>query len=142
MVAVLPRTSALDSPDFLVVNAASIIDLGPTALLVTGKSLDAGALRAVVRGTGFGTQLRSEVRAAFSDTPVQAGAERIYGAAIAAGAGYALLTVMLSLLRSAPERTALLARLRTMGLTIRQGRRLLALEAMPQALLADRKSVV
>ena len=58
------------------------------------------------------------------------------GAAIAAGAGYALLTVMLSLLHSAPERTALLARLRTMGLTTRQGRRLLALEAMPQALLA------
>ena len=35
-----------------------------------------------------------------------------------------------------PERTALLARLRTMGLTRTQGRRLLILESLPQAVLA------
>lgn len=44
--------------------------------------------------------------------------------------------LLLALLRAAPERAALLARLRTMGLTRAQGRRLLVLESLPQALLA------
>jgi putative ABC transport system permease protein len=39
-------------------------------------------------------------------------------------------------MQAAPERATLLARLRTMGLTTRQGRQLLGLEALPQALLA------
>jgi putative ABC transport system permease protein len=56
--------------------------------------------------------------------------------AVAAGSGYAVLALLLALVRAAPERTALLARLRTMGLTRAQGRRLLVLEALPQALLA------
>jgi putative ABC transport system permease protein len=55
---------------------------------------------------------------------------------VAAGAGYAVLALLLSLLRAAPERAALLARLRTMGLTRSQGRRLLVLESLPQAALA------
>lgn len=62
--------------------------------------------------------------------------EHLYTAAVAAGAGYAVLALLLSLLRAAPERIALLARLRTMGLTRRQGRRLLVLESLPQAALA------
>ncbi|MYS30671.1 FtsX-like permease family protein, partial [Streptomyces sp. SID7804] len=56
--------------------------------------------------------------------------------AVAAGAGYAVVALLLTLLRAAPERAALLARLRTMGLTRAQGRRLLVLESLPQALLA------
>ncbi|MGW8400389.1 FtsX-like permease family protein, partial [Streptomyces lydicus] len=40
------------------------------------------------------------------------------------------------LLQAAPQRTQLLARLRTMGLPPAQGRRLMVLEALPQALLA------
>lgn len=40
------------------------------------------------------------------------------------------------MLRTAPERGALLARLRTMGMTRSQGRRLLILTALPQAFLA------
>ncbi|BFO21613.1 hypothetical protein SHKM778_80010 [Streptomyces sp. KM77-8] len=55
---------------------------------------------------------------------------------MAAGTGYAVLALLLTLLRAAPERAALLARLRTMGLTRAQGRRLLILESLPQALLA------
>ena len=55
---------------------------------------------------------------------------------MAAGTGYAVLALLLALVRAAPERAALLARLRTMGLTRGQGRRLLVLEALPQALLA------
>ncbi|MFB7216978.1 FtsX-like permease family protein [Streptomyces sp. NPDC056227] len=138
VVGTVTRTPAVDNADFLVVDAASLTHRQTTTLLVTGGSADAKALRAATHRAGptFFLQLRSEERAAFVDTPMQSGAERIYTAAIAAGAGYALLAVLLSLLQTAPERTALLARLRTMGLTRRQGRRLLGLEAMPQALLA------
>ncbi|WP_433916720.1 FtsX-like permease family protein [Streptomyces sp. NBC_01744] len=138
VVGTVTRTPAVDSAGFLIVDAASLTHRQTTALLVTGGSPDAKALRAAAHraGSTFSVHLRSEERAAFVDTPMQSGAERIYAAAITAGAGYALLAVLLSLLQTAPERSALLARLRTMGLTVRQGRRLLGLEAMPQALLA------
>lgn len=138
VVGTVTRTPAVDTAGFLIVDAASLTHRQTTTLLVTGASLDAKALRGAAHraGSTFAVQLRSEERAAFVDTPMQSGAEGIYAAAIAAGAGYALLAVLLSLLQTAPERTALLARLRTMGLTLRQGRRLLGLEAMPQALLA------
>lgn len=136
--AALTRTSAVDDSDFLIVDARDLTLGAPTTLLVTGASLDGERLRATAREAGpdFQVRLRSAARGAFTDTPMQSGAERIYAAAVAAGAGYALLAVGLSLLQTAPERTTLLARLRTMGLTTRQGRRLLAFEAMPQALLA------
>ncbi|MFF7181544.1 FtsX-like permease family protein [Streptomyces sp. NPDC008121] len=135
IVAVRAITPALTGADFLLVNAADLTRRADTALLVTGASLDGAALRAVVAAEtdGFTTRLQTEHRAAYVDSPMQSGAEQIYLAAIGAGAGYA---VLLSLLQSSPERAALLARLRTMGLTRRQGRRLLGLEALPQALLA------
>ncbi|MET9656962.1 FtsX-like permease family protein [Streptomyces sp. NPDC006510] len=135
---VVPRTVAVPDSDFLIVDAASLPRKQTTTLLVTGGSPDAKALRAAARhaGEGLSVRLRSEEREAFVDTPMQQGAWGIYAAAIVAGAGYALLAVLLSLLRTAPERVALLARLRTMGLTSRQGRRLLGLEALPQALPA------
>ncbi|AXE77946.1 FtsX-like permease family protein [Streptomyces atratus] len=132
------RTPAVSDSDFLIVDAASLTRRQTNTLLVTGGSPDAKALLTAAHHAGkdVSVRLRSEAREAFADTPMQRGAEKIYAAAIAAGAGYALLAVLLSLLQTAPERTALLARLRTMGLTSRQGRRLLGLEAMPQALLA------
>ncbi|MGQ4444005.1 ABC transporter permease, partial [Streptomyces violaceoruber] len=80
--------------------------------------------------------LRSEERGTYVDSPLQSGGERIYTAAVAAAAGYAALALLLSLASAAPERAALLARLRTMGLTRAQGRRLLVLESLPQALPA------
>lgn len=107
--------------------------------------MSGGALRkAVAAGTGADAdataradvRLRSEERARYVDSPLQSGAERVYAAAVAAGSGYAVLALLLALVRAAPERAALLARLRTMGLTRSQGRRLLVLEALPQALLA------
>ncbi|WP_327118524.1 ABC transporter permease [Streptomyces sp. NBC_01341] len=136
--AVLPRTSAVSDSEFLIVDSAAPAMGRPTTLLVTGSSLDQAQLRAAARAAGpeYAVRIRAVERGVFVDTPMQAGAEQIYGAAVAAGAGYALLAVLLSLLQTAPERTTLLARLRTMGLTTRQGRRLLAFEAMPQALLA------
>ncbi|MGW2558946.1 ABC transporter permease [Streptomyces sp. NPDC001514] len=139
IVAVRPGTPAAPGSDFLLVDGAALKPSAPTTLLVTGEGLEAKALRAAaVRGSGtdLSVALRSQERAAFTDSPLQSGAERIYAAAIAAGAGYAVLALLLSLLQTAPERAALLARLRTMGLTTRQGRQLLGLESLPQALLA------
>lgn len=107
----------------------------PTSLLVTGDRPDGGALREAA-GDAARVHLRTEERAGYADSPLQSGAERVYAAAVAAGAGYAVLALLLTLLRAAPERAALLARLRTMGLTRAQGRRLLVLESLPQALLA------
>ncbi|NNN37578.1 ABC transporter permease, partial [Streptomyces sp. S3(2020)] len=136
--AVRDRTPAVSGAEFLVVNRAELPKAAarPTALLLTGARLDATALREATGGAGH-VQLRSQERARYVDSPLQSGAEDIYTAAVAAGAGYAVLALLLSLLRAAPERTALLARLRTMGLTRAQGRRLLILESLPQAVLAS-----
>ncbi|MFJ5050315.1 ABC transporter permease [Streptomyces sp. NPDC088719] len=131
------RVASVSTTNFLIVNSAALEQKAPTTLLLTGAP-DPGKLHAAVEAGGkeYAVQLRSEERARYVNTPMQAGAERIYLAAVAAGAGYALLAVLLSLLQTAPERRTLLARLRTMGLTTGQGRRLLAFEATPQALLA------
>ncbi|MFK8909995.1 FtsX-like permease family protein, partial [Streptomyces sp. YS-3] len=140
VVAVRERTPAVPRSDFLLVDVAGLGAREPTTLLVAGTDLDAAALRRTVtpsRSPDAPTvHLRSETRHQLVDSPLQSGAEGVYGAAVAAGAGYAVLALLLSLLRGAPERSALLARLRTMGLTRRQGRRLLILEALPQAALA------
>lgn len=139
VVAVRSRMPGVAVPEFLLVDASKLRQrVATTVLLAAGDELDGRALQAATRagGNDVNVQLRSEVRATFADSPLQTGTERIYAAAIAAGAGYAVLALVLSLLQSAPERTALLARLRTMGLTRRQGRRLLLLEALPQAAVA------
>ncbi|MBA8978303.1 putative ABC transport system permease protein [Streptomyces aureorectus] len=131
------RTPVLVGEEFLVVDRAGLPAAAarPTALLVTGDRPDADGLRAAA-GDDARVRLRAEASAAYVDSPLQSGAERVYAAAVAAGAGYAVVALLLTLLRAAPERAALLARLRTMGLTRAQGRRLLVLESLPQALLA------
>ncbi|MER5766330.1 FtsX-like permease family protein [Streptomyces sp. NPDC001985] len=133
---VRPATPAMSEGDFLVVDAAGLpVPRKPTTLLVSGGSLTADALRAAAPGSAD-VLVRSVERAAFDDSPVQRGAGEIYTAAAVAGAGYAILALLLSLTQAAPERVALLARLRTMGLTRSQSRRLLILESLPQTLLA------
>ncbi|MGA5413906.1 FtsX-like permease family protein [Streptomyces pseudogriseolus] len=137
IVAVRTWTPALGADDFLVVDG-SALRAGlepPTGLLVTGDHADAVALKKAAGGNAQ-VRLRSAVIDATVESPLQTGAERVYAAAVAAGAAYAALSLLLTLLRAAPERAALLARLRTMGLTRAQGRRLLILESLPQALLA------
>ncbi|MER6530496.1 FtsX-like permease family protein [Streptomyces sp. NPDC001508] len=131
------RTPAVTSDGFLVVDRAGLSPAAarPTALLVTGHHVDAGALNRTA-GPTAGVRVRAQERARYADPPLQTGAEHVYTAAVAAGAGYAVLALLLALLRAAPERAALLARLRTMGLTRAQARRLLVLESLPQALLA------
>ena len=130
-------TPAVSGADFLVVDRAGLSGTAarPSSLLVTGAHVSGSALRGAA-GSSAGVTVRAEERARYVDSPLQSGAERIYTAAVAAGAGYAVLALLLSLLRAAPERAALLARLRTMGLSRAQGRRLLILESLPQAVLA------
>lgn len=143
VVAVRTRTPAVPQSDFLVLDGSALGTKYPTTVLITGPSVDGRALRELVR-TAAGphphdppsVQLRKDTRRQLTDSPLQTGAEDLYTAAVAAGAGFAALALLLSLLRGAPERAALLARLRTMGLTRGQGRRLLILEALPQAVLA------
>ncbi|MFG2561437.1 FtsX-like permease family protein [Streptomyces sp. NPDC048496] len=130
-------TPAVMGADFLVVDRAGLSAMAarPTALLVTGSEADGRGLREAA-GDAVSVRLRADERARYVDSPLQSGVEHLYTAAVAAGAGYAVLALLLSLLRAAPERIALLSRLRTMGLTRPQGRRLLVLEALPQAVLA------
>ncbi|GGU34945.1 FtsX-like permease family protein [Streptomyces violascens] len=136
VVAAQDGSAAVPSSDFILVDTAGLGAKDPTALLVGGTSIDAKALRKTAVSGHVSVRLQSEARREFADSPLQSGAGRIYAAAVAAGAGLAVLALLLSLLRGAPERSALLARLRTMGLTRRQGRTLLVLEALPPAFLA------
>ncbi|WP_329369302.1 ABC transporter permease [Streptomyces sp. NBC_00669] len=149
--AVLPTTPAAPGGDFVIVSAAALKAMhpeaeqypqqtAPTTLLAMaapGRHIDAKALREVAASdvSSVSVLLRSEERASLADTPLQHGARRLYLAAVAAGAGYSALALLLSLLQAAPGRTTLLARLRTMGMTRSQARRLVLLEMLPQVLL-------
>ncbi|RFU88278.1 ABC transporter permease [Streptomyces triticagri] len=132
------RTPAAPEGEFLIVDGRRLPDFTNSVLLASGSGIDTDALRSAVHTAdpNNGVEVREEQRARLSDSPLQSGAERMYTAAVLAGAGYAVLAVLLSLLQAAPERTALLARLRTMGLGRRQARGLLVLESLPQSLLA------
>ncbi|GHH32936.1 FtsX-like permease family protein [Streptomyces candidus] len=132
---VVPSTPALRDTEFLMVSSAALPGHRPTALMVTGEGLDPTALRSAA-GPAVPVHVRTERIAAYADGPLQQGAGGVYVSAVAAGAGYAVLAVLLSLLQAAPERRALLARLRTMGLSRGSGRGLLVFESLPQALLA------
>ncbi|MGW6709230.1 hypothetical protein ACWGDE_30690, partial [Streptomyces sp. NPDC054956] len=68
--------------------------------------------------------------------PLQRSAERLFWASLAGAAGFAVLAVLLTLVRAAPDRAALLARLRTMGLRPRQAVLLILTESVPLALAA------
>ncbi|MEV6384185.1 FtsX-like permease family protein [Streptomyces sp. NPDC051773] len=138
VVQVRDRTPAVSGDDFLIVDRAGLPPGArrTTTLLLTGDALNGRELRSATHGTAATVRLRAEERARDADSPLQSGAERLYGVAVAAGAGYAVLALVLTVLRTAPARGALLARLRTMGMTRSQGRRLLILTALPQAILA------
>lgn len=74
--------------------------------------------------------------AALAADPLQASATGLFWGSLAGVAAFALLAVLLNLVRAAPERAALLARLRTMGLRPRQGLALILAESLPQTLAA------
>ncbi|MGA5820987.1 hypothetical protein ACPC54_24350 [Kitasatospora sp. NPDC094028] len=85
---------------------------------------------------GYAVHSSRETAAELADDPLQRAAGSMFWYAGFAGAGFALLAVLLTLLRAAPDRTALLARLRTMGLRPRQGLALIIAETLPQTLAA------
>ncbi|MYS24856.1 putative ABC transport system permease protein [Streptomyces sp. DvalAA-14] len=150
--AVLTTTPATPGNEFAIVSAAQLAaqhpDMAkyiqytePTTLLAMaapGRQIDIKALHRLAAGsTAFVTVLsRDEQLAAMKDSPLQHGARTVYLAAVAVGAAYSALALLLSLLQAAPQRGTLLARLRTMGMTRRQSRRLVLLEMLPQTLLA------
>ncbi|WP_344446081.1 FtsX-like permease family protein, partial [Kitasatospora nipponensis] len=84
----------------------------------------------------FTVTTRADYARTLDANPLEHAADRMFWAAVAAAAGYSVLSLLLTLLRAAPERAALLARLRTMGLRPRQGLTLILVEALPQALVA------
>ncbi len=143
-------TPAVTGGEFAVVDAAAVArrlpgtaalpEARPDTLLFSAADggLDGAALRALARAEAPGATLllRGDVADDLAASQLQRGAERLYAGAAVAATGYALLAVLLSLLRAAPERVALLARLRTMGFGRRQGRGLLVLEALPQLVAA------
>ncbi|MFI6154681.1 hypothetical protein ACIBCA_18560 [Kitasatospora sp. NPDC051170] len=85
---------------------------------------------------GYTVHSSQEEAAALAADPLQRSAGRLFWYAAFASGGFALLAVLLTLVRAAPERTALLARLRTMGLRPRQGLALIITETLPQTLTA------
>ncbi|MFD9405989.1 hypothetical protein ACFWBN_03040 [Streptomyces sp. NPDC059989] len=114
----------------------------PNRWLATGQ-VDADRLEELVRtalpaGVAEKYQVRTSATAVanLSTDPLQHAAERLFWASVAGAFGFALLAVLLTLVRAAPERAALLARLRTMGLRPRQGLALILAEALPQTVVA------
>ncbi|GAA2829155.1 hypothetical protein RMN57_03610 [Kitasatospora sp. CM 4170] len=86
--------------------------------------------------SGYLVRTSGTLAAEFAADPLQRSAGRLFWAAVIGAAGFALLAVLLTLVRTAPERAALLARLRTMGLRPRQGLALILAETVPQTLVA------
>ncbi|MED7948944.1 hypothetical protein [Streptomyces sp. BE303] len=130
--------------------AAGDIDPGRLRSLVMERGLTevtgvAGLLREEARAVsedpdkvpaGYTVRTSGEVDAELAADPLQRSAARLFRSAVAAGAGFALLAVLLTLLRASPDRAGLLARLRTMGLRPRQGLALIITETIPQTLAA------
>ncbi|MGW2547058.1 FtsX-like permease family protein [Kitasatospora sp. NPDC001574] len=98
---------------------------------VTGTTAEKDALPA-----GYTVRTGAGVVAELGDDPLQESAERLFWVAVLGAGVLALLAVLLTLVRAAPERAALLARLRTMGLRPRQGLFLILVETLPQTLVA------
>ncbi|MFF7634279.1 FtsX-like permease family protein [Kitasatospora sp. NPDC008050] len=100
------------------------------------QELGAGKDATTQVNAGFNIATRDDYARKLADEPLQHSAEQLFWASVAAAAGYSVLSLLLTLLRAAPERSALLARLRTMGLRPRQGLVLIMVEALPQTLVA------
>ncbi|MFE7488652.1 FtsX-like permease family protein [Kitasatospora sp. NPDC057541] len=140
---------------------AAAPELGRANLWLATGSVDEGELRRLVREriagdaeratratiagsagqgeglpAGYTVRTSAAVTAALSDDPLQESAARLFWGAVLGSGALALLAVLLTLVRAAPERTALLARLRTMGLRPRQGLALILVETLPQTLVA------
>ncbi|GLW56058.1 hypothetical protein [Kitasatospora phosalacinea] len=144
-----PAVSGSNGPT-VVMSSVAAADLlprfgGPDKWLAAGHPDDA-QLRALAErflgppasGARPGHLVRTAAgeAAALGSDPLQASAVRLFWVSVGATALFAVLAVLLTLLRAGPERAAVLARLRTMGLRPRQGLALVLAEVLPQALVA------
>ncbi|WP_441247908.1 hypothetical protein [Kitasatospora sp. McL0602] len=115
---------------------AQLAEVGkPTQWFALGNP-DVDRLRALLGKTQAQLRTSGAEAAELGRDPLQHNAERLFWSAVLAAAGFALLAVLLALVRAAPDRAALLARLRTMGLRPREGLALILVEALPQAFTA------
>ncbi|MEU9028903.1 hypothetical protein AB0D46_15480 [Streptomyces sp. NPDC048383] len=135
-----------------VASATIVLPAGPVTARVPGVAdathwfavgrADGDRVRELIRTTAPASADRylvhtsAEVFARLDSSPLQRAAGRLFGVSVAGAAGFALLAVLLGLVRAAPERGALLARLRTMGLRPRQGVALVLTESLPQVFAA------
>ncbi|MFF3620686.1 hypothetical protein [Streptomyces sp. NPDC002467] len=105
---------------------------------IDGDRLEEAVARTVPAETAGKYLVRTSAAkvAELSGDPLQHSAVRLFWASVAGAAGFAVLAVLLTLMRAAPDRAALLARLRTMGLQPRRGVALILAETWPQALVA------
>ncbi|MEY9937066.1 FtsX-like permease family protein [Streptacidiphilus sp. MAP5-3] len=130
---------AAQSPALAAVHWSSAAAATPSAVLLTGP-VQSSAVKALIAASGAQSQVdvldRSDAEASLDAQPLPSGAVSLYQAAALAATLLALLAVVLALLQAAPERAALLARLRTMGLRPRQGYALILTETLPMLLLA------
>ncbi len=105
----------------------------PSVILLVGRSIDAGSLRAMARRVLPGSVVRVR-QAVFSDlvsAPALQPAERLYRAGTAAAAALSMLVVLFFLATSARARAGMLARLSALGMRRRQVTLLAVTEAVP-----------
>ncbi|MFB7383853.1 ABC transporter permease, partial [Kitasatospora purpeofusca] len=85
---------------------------------------------------GYLVKTSAALTAELTEDPLRQAAVLVFRVGTAGAGAFALIAALLTLVRAAPDRSAALARLRTMGLRPRQGLALILVETLPQTLLA------
>jgi len=121
-------------------DAERVVDLpyGPTILLLDAEDADTDAVLAAAQVTQPFAQIttRNEVYEQIAGSPLVAGTERTFQAATFTAAAYSALSVVLALVVTARSRERFLSCLRTLGLSSRQVRGLVAWEIVPTTMIA------
>lgn len=107
----------------------------PSVLLLDAPDADLEAVRAAVNETQpfASVTTRQEVYEVSAEAPLVNATETAFGVAVLVAAGYCALAVVLALVVTARPRSRFLSYLRTLGLSGRQARGLVALEILPMA---------
>lgn len=120
-----------------VADARQVVDTPyfPSVLLLDAPGVDLDSVRAAVYETQpfASVTTRQEVYEVAAEAPLVNATETAFGAAVLVAAGYCALAVVLALVVTARPRSRFLSYLRTLGLSGRQARGLVALEILPMA---------
>jgi putative ABC transport system permease protein len=116
----------------------------PNLVLVTGAGLDGPRLAAVVRTDlpGATVALRSTAVAALADSPLPRDEYLAIVAGSVAAAGLTMLVLLIAIAGAARSRRVTIARLRVMGVSIRQARWIELAETLPLVVAAAAGGVV